>query len=85
MKCHVKIDVEQQHWLFRNFYDFSDWTKKTMYLRSCVDKKAVIGKLSELNPINQQKTRNHTYRFFYLIPLKTNKKFVTIFFINAFK
>lgn len=64
LKCHMKIDVEQQQALFRNFYDFSDWTKKTLYLRSTVDKHAITSKKSELNPINQQKKRDHTYQYF---------------------
>lgn len=64
MKCHVKIDIEQQHVLFQNFYDLPDWSKKTMYLRSCVERNAVDRKLSKLNPIIQQKTRNFTYRYF---------------------
>lgn len=64
MKCHTKIDVDQQNALFRNYYDFPDWTKKTLYLRSTVERITVTQKMSGLNPINQQKNRNYTYRYF---------------------
>lgn len=64
MRCHNKIDVERQHVIFQNFYDFPDWTRKTLYLRSSVEKNAVARKISTLNPIHQQKDRNHTYRYF---------------------
>lgn len=80
MKCHTKIDVEQQNALFRNFYDFPDWSKKTLYLRSCVEKNPVKRKISDLNPIHQQKNRNHTYRYF-LHDIAGNKQEVCNSFI----
>lgn len=64
MKCHTKINVEQQNALFKNFYEFPDWTKKTLYLRSSVERSKIERKLSDLNPIHQQKDRNYTYRYF---------------------
>lgn len=64
MNCHTKIDVDQQHALFRSYYDLPDWTKKTLYLRSSVERNPVTRKVSDLNPIHQQKDRNYTYHYF---------------------
>lgn len=66
LNCHTKIDEKQQHVLFENFYNYPDWTKKTLYLRSCVERNAVGRKISDLNPIHQQKERNYTYCYFLL-------------------
>lgn len=66
LKCHLKIDEEQQHVHFESFYNFPDWTKKTLFLRSSIDRKEVDRKLANLTPIIQLKNRNYTYRYFLL-------------------
>lgn len=63
MKCHIKIDEEQQKKLFKTFYDLPDWTRKTLFLRSSVKRSAVKQKLSDRNPIIQQKNRNYNYSY----------------------
>lgn len=82
LKCHLKIDEEQQHVHFESFYNFPDWTKKTLFLRSSIDRKEVNRKLSNLNLIIQLKNRNYTYRYFLL---DIAGKFVLISSANAFK
>lgn len=64
MKFHIKIIVEQQPEIFRNYYDIDGWTNKNLYLSSCVEKNTVTRKISDLNPINQQKERNYTFRYY---------------------
>lgn len=66
MKCHTKIDEVQQSVIFQTYYDLTNWTEKTFFLRSSVERTEVKRKLSDLNPITQQKNRNYTYRFWLL-------------------
>lgn len=63
LKCHTKIDEEQQQSIFKTYYDFPDWSSKTLFLRSCVIREKVTKKLSDRNPIIQQKNRNYTYHY----------------------
>lgn len=66
MKCHIQIDEGRQHELFQTFYDLPNWTTKTLFLRSFIEKKEVERKLSDLNPIIQQKNRSGTYIYWLL-------------------
>lgn len=73
LKCHTKIDENQQYQNFHTFYDLPNWTTKTMFLRSCIIRNEVNHRLSNMNPIMLQKNRNYTYRY-ELLDFNTNKQ-----------
>lgn len=83
MRCYTKIDGEQQHALFQAFYNFPDWTRKSLFLRSSVERKQVIQNLSELNPIIPQKERKFVYSYRLLDSDGNRQEVCQSFFLNC--
>lgn len=61
--CATKITFERQQEIYSNFYNSMNWTAKTMFIRSCIEKSAVK---SSLNPIIQLKKRQYNYKYSFL-------------------
>lgn len=63
--CSTKIDVARQKEIFDSFYQKSNWTQKTLFLRTSVKTSPVAAKKSELFPLMPIKNRdiNCSYSF----------------------
>lgn len=80
-ECANKINVMRQKEIFETFYDFKNWSQKTMYLRSLIKS---VPKEEDLNPVTRvEKRTKHNY---YLISSNGEHEEVCYqFFLNCLK
>lgn len=61
--CPTKIDANRQKEIFDTFYQKSNWTQKTLLIRSSIKTSPVLKKKSELFPILSLKKRELNYNY----------------------